>query len=1659
MAKSALDKLKSKIKLKPVAKKVASKTVGKDAELAKPTHYIEIEAYELEDKYLKSKLKKYNVKMEILEEDKTTRFFQSPAIVKLTGTEANIMKILKDDVGGWALELDEYNEMKENGDGIKPLNSNMADGGEVKSKEEVEKILKELGIRNYTINDDLTVDVDGNVDITKKELSKIPVNFNKVSGDFMCYYNKLISLKGCPIEVGGDFNCHTNQLTTLEGGPKIVKGDNYYCKSNKLMSLKGAPEEVKNWFTCSKNELTTLEGGPKIVKGFYDCYENKLTSLKGSPKIIGQSFDCSENKLTSLKDSPEIIKKDFKCNDNQLTTLEGGPKKVGKDYIVSNNKLKSLKEVPEEIKGSLYCENNQLTTLEDGPKKVKRNLYCLGNPLTTLNGAPKEIGGKFQYKLVNEKGGMMADGGETFNADYWQDYYDGDKKYTFGGLDFKTDVKNSVQVLVKNQIKKWNEDNDDNVINVLGISDSALKFVGKKNYISNSIIDAMIMQEGSDEMAKGGKTKLKGLDYVIENLGENPSNYKIANFVYRNYDKVTGLKKSMRNEEMDFPSEIYDVINHYKLDINEFTENYSSAAEGYEKGGELSEAKMIQKLTKQFEGKDLWEDEILDDYEVKMFDFEQEEEMEKWKNKNSKKNYIVPFNSEDDSHVLILVPKNKMEDGGEMKEGFKNTKDFEKFLEEIDGMGEFQIKKIMGEDYIETPGFYSDEKDDYDDVIDFMTSNMGKSDFEKLKKYWETKVSDEPNYAKGGELSEAKMIQKLTKQFEGKDLWDDEILDEYEVKRFNYEEFNDEENFNKWKRSKEKKNYIVPFDSQDDSYIFILVPKNKMKKGGETEEEDLFYYYATADYEKIPQNVQVILRKYDEAFIDGEYSEIVKAKKELNKIGYTFDIDSTQGGIRPENLRKMAKGGYMAKGGETIKKINDDLYIYKKLYILPNEKFGWMIKKNINKPHESGYAKTIEEAIRKIDIMKPPLPQDVINFKKELKNKFPNISLKVIDQGNYLEAIQGRMVITWWFNEGGDVQVAYYERGEYHSGIDLGVAKTAEEAVALAEPEIKNWNYIAEKGGYMEDGGMMADGGETKVAKFKVEDMVYSYQNKDYAAPINYVKFNPWDSNSGTHPNDTYKYRLSLKDGHSNWIDEKSLYKTKQKEYADGGTIAQENNDMLQSNIKEIKHHADELKDIVTNKTKVEPWVIAKTERASTDLSDVTHYLDGEKDKSLEMPFEKGGYMAKGGEIKVGDSIRIKDGLSGKLMNIEGENLEVKKITEYPTFNGVTKFYHVEYDGYIYDVREDKIDYKRMEKNGYMSSGGMMFGNSVVKEKIDSILSSNTNEELNSFIKPVKFMLDQAFAEDVDIEMIEYEATKEMEFQLERSEMSNNKNNYKELRLIFAKIKAIFSNASAGFMAKGGYMADGGEIENQYKNLSPEEIWSMWNEKQRVHFLRDHKHEFPEIQDTPFILRKKEFKKLPARVQIAVEFHTEDGEYAMGGKLSSSATERMEGLVPVGMMREFQKTGMVLRKYLKHDGFNDKDVTKYLCSKISNEYAEGGEIENNKYKIVKIVNELNSMISTNSNIETDKKVFIVKRFENILRLANKANEGLEEHEDIRKLYVYIQSASENVDEIKAEIIASNSELNLETDYIVKKLDELYDYIDYMGFNIEMENED
>ena len=79
--------------------------------------------------------------------------------------------------------------------------------------------------------------------------------------------------------------------------------------------------------------------------------------------------------------------------------------------------------------------------------------------------------------------------------------------------------------------------------------------------------------------------------------------------------------------------------------------------------------------------------------------------------------------------------------------------------------------------------------------------------------------------------------------------------------------------------------------------------------------------------------------------------------------------------------------------------------------------------------------------------------------------------------------------------------------------------------------------------------------------------------------------------------------------------------------------------------------------------------------------------------------------------------------------------------------------------------------------------------NESIQDKINAVLSSNTNPELDTFIQPVKVMLSQSFAEDVDLFTIYEEVKDEMEYQLERA------NYNKDLRLIFAKIEAMLLNS------------------------------------------------------------------------------------------------------------------------------------------------------------------------------------------------------------------------------------------------------------------------
>ena len=109
------------------------------------------------------------------------------------------------------------------------------------TREGVIQVCEKYRIENYTINNDLTIDVDGGVYLGEKDLKHLPLKFNYVSGIFVCRINKLKSLEGCPKTVNGSFFCSDNKLKSLEGCPKTV-GDGFYCSNNELRDLEYFPE-------------------------------------------------------------------------------------------------------------------------------------------------------------------------------------------------------------------------------------------------------------------------------------------------------------------------------------------------------------------------------------------------------------------------------------------------------------------------------------------------------------------------------------------------------------------------------------------------------------------------------------------------------------------------------------------------------------------------------------------------------------------------------------------------------------------------------------------------------------------------------------------------------------------------------------------------------------------------------------------------------------------------------------------------------------------------------------------------------------------------------------------------------------------------------------------------------------------------------------------------------------------------------------------------------------------------------------------------------------------------------------------------------------------------------------------------------------------------
>ena len=143
---------------------------------------------------------------------------------------------------------------------------------------EINRICAEYGIKNHSINDDMSISIIGHVNLTHKNLKSLPIKFKEVSGDFSCGYNQLTSLKNCPETVGGGFSCDNNQLTSLEYCPETV-GRGFFCSYNQLTSLEYCPETVGGGFYCSGNNLTNFDGLPEFFEQFINLSRNPVFEI------------------------------------------------------------------------------------------------------------------------------------------------------------------------------------------------------------------------------------------------------------------------------------------------------------------------------------------------------------------------------------------------------------------------------------------------------------------------------------------------------------------------------------------------------------------------------------------------------------------------------------------------------------------------------------------------------------------------------------------------------------------------------------------------------------------------------------------------------------------------------------------------------------------------------------------------------------------------------------------------------------------------------------------------------------------------------------------------------------------------------------------------------------------------------------------------------------------------------------------------------------------------------------------------------------------------------------------------------------------------------------------------------------------------------------
>jgi len=312
----------------------------------------------------------------------------------------------------------------------------------------------------------------------------------------------------------------------------------------------------------------------------------------------------------------------------------------------------------------------------------------------------------------------------------------------------------------------------------------------------------------------------------------------------------------------------------------------------------------------------------------------------------------------------------------------------------------------------------------------------------------------------------------------------------------------------------------------------------------------------------------------------------------------------------------------------------------------------------------------------------------------------------------------------------------------------------------------------------------------------------------------------PLERDLGFSPKNAYEVYKGLKEG---------------KFYNEGGVTEQsENKEMVLSQAEELEHHIDEFEAAAKKSTHVPAWIVAKTERAATDMSDSAHYLDSQNELKREKVegeeidiSEEIDDFDLGGEVKVGDKVKSKSGVEGEVYESTGMFFKLKD--KYG--NKSNKFHSVR------DFKPSEI--KSMAGGGSTSSPNSEF----MKWFVDWSKSVNkyvyvSITKPNEFSSPIKDGNDKIVILDVIEKKGDTDAKKYINEMLKKADefgvsiylqpiprthnlkSEEHKKKITKDYLVKYYQKFGFENTDGGFMVRAPKMAGGGEVKFKDKVAS-----------------------------------------------------------------------------------------------------------------------------------------------------------------------------------------------------------------------------------------------